>query len=95
MDEEKIVYRRRTSWDLMANILTECLEPRKKTAIVYGVVTSFEVIEKYLDLMITKGLLEVKRDNLFVVYETTQKGRRVLELYEKMSSILKNIVKFI
>jgi predicted transcriptional regulator len=58
-----------------------------KTKIMYEAFMSFSQLEEYVGLLLRNGLLE--HDELKRTYKTTEKGLRLLELYNLLHEIAK------
>ena len=69
-----MVKMRRTRCEIVIDILKLCLEPRKKTEIVYLCNLNFRLIKDYLSCLLEKGWIK-KVHNL---YETTESGNHIL-----------------
>lgn len=76
------VSRRRRRYRSRIQIVADILEVTKggsrKTRIMYLGNLSFDLVKKYLDLLLNLGLLEAK-NNDEKTYHATEKGRRFLE----------------
>ena len=57
-----------------------------KTRIMYEAFLSFSQVEEYIALLLRNSLLE--HDNLKKTYKTTEKGLRLLELYNSLHEIV-------
>ena len=69
--------RRRSSIEIIADMLR--LGEAQKTEIMYSVNMSYFQLQKYLDFMLGRGLIDkVKLGNPSVTYRVTAKGLRVL-----------------
>ena len=71
--------------DIIVDILSVAEEKAKKTQIVYKADLNFRMVEKYLPLLLDKGLIE----NMGREYKTTKKGGGFLTDYQKMKEMLK------
>ena len=80
-------YRDRT--EIITLILTSAsrMSGVLKTKIMYEAFMSFSQSEEYLGLLLRNGLLE--HDDLKRTYKTTEKGLRLLELYNLLHEIAK------
>jgi predicted transcriptional regulator len=56
-----------------------------KTKIMYEAFLSFSQLEEYIGLLLRNGLLE--HDGLKKTYKTTEKGLRLLEIYNRLHEI--------
>jgi len=70
---------KRTELTLMMEILLNTVKPIKKTNLLYKTRINFQQLEKYLDLLMSKGLLGFISDP-FNGYQITQKGAQFMEL---------------
>jgi predicted transcriptional regulator len=79
-------YRDRT--EIIALILTSAsrMSGVLKTKIMYEAFLSFSQLEEYVELLLRNGLLE--HDELKKTYKTTEKGLRLLELYNSLPEIV-------
>jgi len=83
-------WKRRHRLEVIACILREALNGATKTRLVYRANLNFKILSKYLDFLISRGLIEHKRTGTLNYYQTTTKGRIWLALYERMLSLLRN-----
>ena len=72
---------------IVHSILTVCLEPQSKTKIMYKAYLSYEQLKEYLSFCTGKKLIELNGDG---TYHITQHGKQVLELQDKLESVLSN-----
>jgi predicted transcriptional regulator len=71
--------KKRSKHQIITQILTTCQEEYvNKTKIVYQAYLNFNTVVPYLDLLISKGLLEVSADKP-PLYRTTAKGEKALK----------------
>ena len=79
-------YRDRT--EIITLILTSAsrMNGVLKTKIMYEAFLSFSQLEEYIGLLLRNGLLE--HDELKKTYKTTEKGLRLLELYNSLHEIV-------
>jgi predicted transcriptional regulator len=79
-------YRDRT--EMITLILTSASRTNGvlKTKIMYEAFLSFSQLEEYVGLLLRNGLLE--HDELKKTYKTTEKGLRLLELYNSLPEIV-------
>jgi len=85
---------KRSELTLMMEILQNTVIPVKKTNLLYKTRINFQQLEKYLDLLMSKGLLEFISDP-FNGYQITQKGVQLMELLDdaKVNTPLTLVVK--
>lgn len=74
---------RRGRVEIMMDILDEAFRGVNKTGIVYGANLNFSMAEKYLPLLISRGLLVKSNGERGDVYKITERGREVLENYKR------------
>ncbi len=80
--------RRRTRLEIVSDILDLAMRGTRKTHIMYRSNLSFEQLEKYLELLLTRGLLEMKVGDSGKLYQTSRKGE---ELLREIDKILKTL----
>jgi len=68
---------------IAADILEIARDGSRKTRIMYQGNLSFDLLQKYLDMLVNFGLLEV-RGGSEKSYIATEKGRRFLEDYREL-----------
>lgn len=76
---------KRSKYVIISQILNICKGGANKTKIVYQANLNFRTVIPYIDLLIEKGLLEVKQGKN-VSYETTDKGISMLDNFELINS---------
>jgi predicted transcriptional regulator len=74
---------KRSQNKIISEILEVCLEGANKTRIVYKVNLNFRTVNSYLDLLIKNALIEVIAGPK-KVYKATEKGRELLNNYERV-----------
>lgn len=79
-DGPKPVRRKRTSLEVTADVLDAALSGAKKTAIMYRANLSYELLNRYLDMLLAKRLL-FDRDELGFFW-VAPKGHRFLKEYK-------------
>jgi len=86
---EESVYGRRSSVMLMVGMLRAALKGARKTEIVYKTNLNFRQAQKYLDFLLSKGLITVEcSSGRSKTYRTTEKGRAFIERYEKTLELI-------
>lgn len=73
-------YIRRSRTTISVEILKAALEGAKKTHIVYSANLNFEMVNRYLEILEEKGLIE-RKGNLYV---TTSKGKEFQEIAKEL-----------
>jgi len=68
--------KKRSSYDIIYDILVTCKPGVKKTRLMYNANLSFEVLKKYVDVLVEKQLI-LKKDEKFFV---TEKGMKFLDI---------------
>ncbi len=69
---------RRSKFDIVALLLEIASEGSSKTALVYKSNLNFKVVQRYVDMLRVRELLDVAEEEGAVVYRTTQKGAAAL-----------------
>ena len=74
---------------IIAELLGAALKPANKTKVMYNAALSFSQVNHYLTCTIECELLKEVEDNLRLkLYRTTEKGKRFLEVYERITHLL-------
>jgi len=76
------VPQRRSSLEIIANILRIARKGARKTRIVYGANLNFKMLGEYLVELESKGLVTCSRHNGGLV-TTTEKGKEVLRQFQE------------
>lgn len=76
----------RNSLEIMAEMLSLCKKPQTKTKVMYGTSLSWNMLQKYLSQLQSKGLLEVHHSS--TKYTTTQKGLKFVEKWRELVELL-------
>lgn len=81
---------RRNDVKIMVEILNIAFNETKKTEIVYKANLNFRQAQKYLDFLISKGLIATRvclhgKSN----YQTTQKGKTFAKRYSEIAELVK------
>lgn len=79
--------KRRNAMEITINVLEQAKNGINKTRLVYRTNLNFMLIQKYIDFLQQKNLIEVTTDP-HAVYKTTQKGNELLEEFSKIKHIL-------
>lgn len=77
-------YRSRT--DITGLILEAANGGATKTKIMYKAYLSFAQLREYLSMLLEKGLLEYEDGH--TIYKTTEKGMRLLQMYNQINEEL-------
>ena len=77
---------RRSNIRIIAEILR--LGEATKTGIMYRVNLSHSQLQKYLDFLVEKRLLELVHNSNTSIYRTTSKGKALLRDIERLSALL-------
>lgn len=72
--------------DIVADLLEVAKTPTGKTAIMYKVVLSYDLLVEYLKMTQDAGLLEL--DKQTGKYKTTNSGLKYLQLFDSMNSLV-------
>ena len=90
MAKESLVLQR-SRWDIMAAVLEIAKSPESKTHVMYRANLSFRQLERYLEFLLAKGLLEVSErshSRAAKLFVTTHKGLSFLEAYHRLEEIV-------
>lgn len=80
---------RRDSVKVIVDMLTVALGGTTKTEIVYKANLNFKQARKYLEFLLTKGLMVVEGSSVKrKVYRTTDKGRSFIKRYKKTLELI-------
>lgn len=77
---------KRTSLEIIAEILSLCRHPQSKTRLLYKGNLTWHVLNRYLGQMQSNGLLEIHYSP--TKYLATQKGHVFLEKWKEIAEIL-------
>ena len=81
-------HERRGRVEIMMDILDEALGGVNKTSIVYGANLNFNMAERYLPLLLNRGLIVKLDGERGDVYKITARGREVLKNYKQIRSFV-------
>jgi predicted transcriptional regulator len=81
---------KRSKHVIISEILDICKDGANKTRIVYQANLNFRTVDPYIDLLIKNNLLEVKQEKN-VLYETTDKGKKMLDDFKQINSQLSEL----
>jgi len=79
--------KRRNAMEITVSILEQARTEINKTRLVYRTHLNFLLIERYIDFLIDKNLIEIVH-NPQPLYQTTQKGIELLNEFSKIREIL-------
>jgi len=71
---------KRGRFEIMAEILQACEEPKRKTHIMYSINLSYTLLLKYLAMLTTEEFLRLENPS----YVTTKKGTLFLQLFRAL-----------
>jgi predicted transcriptional regulator len=74
----------RNRMEIAAGILEIAKNCSRKTRIMYLGNLSFDLLQKYLDLLVNLGLLQTKPNEKEKIYVATEKGRQFLEDFSEL-----------
>lgn len=82
----RVKKRRRSYFEIAAEIIKASSEPAQLTKIVYDSYINFSLAHKYIDQLVGVGLIEeISETN---TYRSTQKGMEFLEVYDKLRRLI-------
>ncbi|MEA1904520.1 MAG: winged helix-turn-helix domain-containing protein [Candidatus Hadarchaeota archaeon] len=73
---------RRGKFEIIGEILSLTTEPSTKTSVVYRANLNFNIVNRYLDLLLRSGLVGVTEASS--KYEVTEKGLEFLNAYRNL-----------
>jgi len=73
--------------DVISSILEAATNGTKKTRIMYKAALNFKQMQKYLPLLLKRGLLENVQTDRGPLYITTEKGLNFLKKYKELNNI--------
>jgi predicted transcriptional regulator len=82
---ENLKNNRRDKTRIIVDILSEAIEPATKTRLIYLANLNFNIFQRYLEILLKKGLLKNLQNNL---YQTTERGKKFLENYRRLAELL-------
>jgi len=88
MRQELFAVTRRGQMDIISDILRATKEGKGKTQIIFQARLNYMQCDKYLKLMIRKGLIEVEKQGNRVLYRTSKIGAEYLREYNKLREFL-------
>lgn len=81
---------RRGRFEIIGGILSLARDGARKTSLVYRANLNFNVVNRYLDLLIQEGLISFDPSSERK-FKTTEKGLEFLKIYKKMKGMTKNL----
>jgi predicted transcriptional regulator len=81
---------KRSKHVIISEILDICKDGANKTRVVYQANLNFRTVDPYIDLLVKNNLLEVKQERN-VLYETTDKGKKMLDDFKQINSQLSEL----
>ena len=81
---------KRSRQEIISQILEICINGASKTRIVYQANLNFKMVNSYLDLLIKNEMIQVNEKQV-TLYETTQKGKSLLERLQKVHGELSEL----
>jgi len=84
---------RRGRFEIIGEILSlaaDGTDGAAKTSIVYRANLNFNIVNRYLNLLLQEGLLSVVRGST-VKYKVTERGLKFLNMYKNLKGMTKNL----
>jgi len=81
---------KRSKHVIISEILDICEDGAHKTKIVYQANLNFRTVDPYIDLLIKNNLLEAKQEKS-ILYETTDKGKKMRDDFKQINSQLSEL----
>jgi len=79
--------KRRNAMEIAVSVLEEARNGINKTRLVYRTNLNFLLIQRYVDFLVQKNMIEIINDPT-PIYKTTQKGISLLDEFSKIKNIL-------
>ncbi len=79
--------KRRNAMEIAVSVLEEARNGINKTRLVYRTNLNFLLIQRYVDFLVQKNMMEIINDPT-PIYKTTQKGISLLDEFSKIKNIL-------
>jgi predicted transcriptional regulator len=81
---------RRSRFDIIGEILSLTKDGAVKTSIVYRANLNFNVVNRYLNLLLHEGLVSATKGST-VKYKITKKGIEFLDAYKNLKNVAENL----
>jgi len=81
---------RRSRFDIIWEILTLTTNGAVKTSIVYQANLNFNIVNRYLNILLKEGLVGVTHGST-MKYKITKKGIEFLNAYKNMKNLAENL----
>lgn len=81
---------RRGRFEIIGEILSLAQDGARKTTIVYRANLNFNLVNRYLNLLVREGLIGLTEGSARK-YKTTEKGIEFLKAYKNMKGMAKNL----
>jgi predicted transcriptional regulator len=85
-----IIMKYRSRTEIVAMILDAANGGATKTKIMYKSFLSYAQLKEYFTMLIENGTLEYE-DGLLNIYRTTEKGLRLLKIYNQIEEIIPQV----
>jgi len=83
-------FAKRGTVEIFYDILSACRKPVNKTRIIYHCNINFIMFQKYLEVLIASGLLEISNNETRDLFITTEKGKDFIEYYRHLMGLIVN-----
>ncbi len=81
-------YKKRSGYEIMMGILEASMNGANKTKIVYSAYLNFKQAKQYIKHLVDAELLSEKNTNGKIIYQTTEKGKKVLSKYKDLENVI-------
>ncbi|MFB3766124.1 MAG: winged helix-turn-helix domain-containing protein [Methanotrichaceae archaeon] len=78
---------KRSRHTIISQVLNICIGGASKTKIVYQANLNFRTVNPYIELLTKNGLINIKNGST-VIYETTEKGKALLDSIRQVQNEL-------
>jgi len=79
---------KRGTIEIFYEILSACREPVNKTRIIYHCNLNFIMFQKYLEVLIASGLIDISNNKTKELYLMTEKGKNFIEYYRRLMGLI-------
>ena len=81
---------RRSRFDIIGKMLSLARNGVAKTSLVYRANLNFNMVNRYLNLLIKEGLVSIDKSST-TKYKITKKGIEFLNAYENLKNVAENL----
>lgn len=82
------IFTKRARFEIVYDVLSTCLKPSRKTSILFKCNMSFDQLQKYLQFLASRGMIEHINNGGKNLYQVTEHGRKFLEEYVRLEEMV-------